>query len=411
MDIEVLQVGEFLQIINTVLSDLGSVAIEGEITSLRHSRNGALFADLKDSKSNSLLRISQYAPLVVGLNSITEGMRVRVYGHAEIYAPSGSFNFKPRRIEPVGEGALKLAFEKLQALLDGEGLFALERKRPLPSPIESIALITAGGSAAFADFCKILSEHNSGIKVQFISVAVQGSKAELEICEALVSAQNLDVDAIVLVRGGGSLEDLQAFNSEAVARAIFNSRLPVMVGVGHEVDTTIADLVADVRASTPSQAAYYLANHNEQIIQELELLLDASAQKIMQALPSASDMQTALLRMAEGMRRKLPDISGVDSLMRRVELPLYRLVSGQRLIISQQATSIQTKLDWRQRALQQKIDAMSEKLSALSPQKVLARGYSIVSVNGKTLKKADEVSSGTDIDIRLHKGKLRARVS
>lgn len=412
MDSQTLTVAEYNRLLNTVLANVGEFAIEGELTSMKMSRNGALFAELKDLKENALLQLSNYGPRVEGLNSIAEGMQVRVYGYSEIYSPYGKLSFKPRKIEPVGEGALRIAFEKLKASLETEGLFSIERKRPLPTLITRIALLTGKDSAAFADFTKILAEHNHGIEIDYYPVLVQGESSEREIERALTYVQKTQAEVVVLVRGGGSLEDLKSFNSERVARAIFNSRLPVVVGVGHEVDTSIADLVADLRASTPSQAAYYLASINNSVLEKLsQTLLDLEA-RVVGTYPDPHYLEQILQQVQLRLLQSLPSEQLVENMLAGVEYQLSCILPNQAQV-NQAFQSLGLGLNILQRQCQ--LDRFSaekylELLTAYNPEKTLERGYALVSKDGKYLANRDQLAVGDKVSLRFSNGQALSQI-
>lgn len=265
---EILSVSQFNSLVKEVLSSLGSFRVQGEITEFNISQRKGLNITLSDGKAN--LRVGGYAPNVKGLDLIEKGMNVLVEGFADFYVPYGSFSFSIYSIEPVGEGSLAIAYQKLKEKLASEGLFAEEHKKSIPQFITRIALLTGKDSAAYSDFIKILKENKSGIEILYYPVIVQGTASVQSIKSAFEKAKQEDIDLIVLARGGGSLEDLKSFNDEGLARLIFSSLLPVIVGVGHEKDESICDFVADIRASTPSQAAYYIARQNEDFISYIE---------------------------------------------------------------------------------------------------------------------------------------------
>lgn len=231
------------------------ISIEGEIQELRSSKNVWLFFQLKDEHDESVLRCFAVKSRI-GSVSITEGMAVTVRGYAKLHEKYG-FSIVAESIVPRGEGALKKAYEERKRTLEHEGLFAPERKRPLKSQPSTIALITSRESAAYHDFLKVLAARRGGLTIHLLHTGVQGKEAIPEIVQAIeyVNVHAEEYDTAVLTRGGGSLEDLQSFNAEEVVRAVFRCRIPLVCGVGHERDETLAELAADVRASTPSNAA------------------------------------------------------------------------------------------------------------------------------------------------------------
>lgn len=409
----VLTVAEFNKVLNTMFSDMGEFSVQGEVISLRITSNRAMFMELKDKKESALLKVTNFAPWVEGLKSIDVGMDVIVHGPMEIYSPSGSMSLKARKIEPVGEGSLKLAFEKLKMLLQQEGLFALERKRKLPKVVQKIALISGKGSAAFADFTKIINENGAAIEIDFYPVLVQGGNSSKEVYQALRVAAKRDYDAICLVRGGGSLEDLQSFNAEVVARAIFGSPIPVITGVGHEVDVTIADMVADVRASTPSQAAYYLVSQNNSFLNEMSQGLLSYLRSLEAQLPPKTDLmrlQQQLWELTAGHYISDKLLSGQMQLMGRVlsdiEKQVYTYVNGLSCV-----NSWTQELTAKIRLSASKASGQVNLISAYNPQNVLARGYALVGKQGKYLSSQSQINIGDKLNIKFKDGSVETLVS
>lgn len=267
---KVFQVSEFNEFISLYLEEVGEVVVEGEITELKLSQGKWVFLTLKDE--NASLPVFSVLYKISTFNSLAEGMLVKVRGVARLHQKSGRFSLFAESILPSGEGALKAALEQLRRKLEEEGLFAPARKRTLTPFPSQIAFITAKDSQAQADFLKILKHRQGGLTIHFLPIQVQGSESVKSILRAFdyLEANFEKLDAVVLVRGGGSLEDLASFNDEAVVRRIFASRFPVVTGVGHENDWTLADLVADVRASTPSNAAELLVFSREELLFKIE---------------------------------------------------------------------------------------------------------------------------------------------
>lgn len=388
---DILTVAQFNNLLNSIFSDLGEFTVEGEIAQMGFSKNNAVFIDLKDLNEKALLKVSNYAPNVKGINSVEEGMHVVVTGSMSVYSPSGSVSLKARKIEPLGEGALKAALEKLKKVLREEGLFDLERKRNLPEFITRIALITGEDSAAYYDFIKIIQEYRSAIEILSIPSLVQGERAENEIIQALRYAQNLDIDAVVLIRGGGSLEDLKVFNSEEVARTIFSSRIPVIAGVGHEIDTSIADMVADIRASTPSQAAYYLASQNQEFLDQIQTQLETHETKIMAQIPSKLELQQRERLLMHGVRiikNKLSELEEKIKIPEQIEGMLQSYIEENFL----------------------KIKNHQKLLNSYDHRKVLKRGYGLVQSGDKYISDPSDLKKKDLIKILLHKGSIDSEI-
>jgi exodeoxyribonuclease VII large subunit len=356
-NIPVLRVGQAITICNTLLSEL-EFAIEGEVASFSLSRGKFVFFDLKDEQEEARLACFMMAyqmpfPLEVG-------MRIVVRGRAGLYQKSGQFRISVTNVEARGEGSLKRAYELLRLKLQEEGLFATDRKRLLPRFAEKVGIISSVDGAGFGDFQTIAFQRLPGVKFILANVAVQGKDAETEIVQAfdyLNSSYALDV--IVLIRGGGSIEDLHAFNSEPVARAIVRSKAPVVVGVGHERDITIADFCADVRAATPSNAAQLL-------------------------LPTKEEVEGLVSRLTqEGQRR------------------VERAVQGQRDRVAFTLTRLKQQLQYSVQSKRQRVESLLRTIEVLSPQATLLRGYSITSTaDGKSLT-PERAKSGVSITTRL----------
>ncbi|MGC1687701.1 MAG: exodeoxyribonuclease VII large subunit, partial [Candidatus Acidiferrales bacterium] len=236
-------------------SEFADVWVEGEVSNLHPAQSGHLYFTLKDAKSQ--LRCVCFRDQLRGVKFRPEdGLHVTVRGSVSVYEARGDYQLYVTQIEPVGLGALQLAFEQLKKRLEAEGIFATERKKPLPVLPRRIGVVTSPTGAAVQDILRVLKRRFPNVHVQIFPVKVQGDGAAKEIVAALQYFNRVDsIDVLILARGGGSLEDLWAFNEEIVARAIFESIIPIICGVGHETDFTIADLVADVRAPTPSAAA------------------------------------------------------------------------------------------------------------------------------------------------------------
>ncbi|MFO0764632.1 MAG: exodeoxyribonuclease VII large subunit [Patescibacteria group bacterium] len=271
-------VSDFVAYVNDTFKaiwDGDAVAIEGEVSGFRVSQGQWVNFDIKDDGA----LISAFMVLPKLRVPLEDGMKVRVYGTPRIYPKYGKFSFTVERLELVGEGAIKKALAQLRARLDGEGLFDPLRKRSLPRFPKRIALIASRESAAYGDFIRILSERWTGLEIELFHVIVQGDKAPGSIMQALKQAHAREkkfgagyYDALVLTRGGGSFDELMAFNDEALVRALYASKIPTMVAIGHERDITLAEEVADVRGSTPTDCARRLVPDKSDVLYELSML-------------------------------------------------------------------------------------------------------------------------------------------
>jgi exodeoxyribonuclease VII large subunit len=255
-----------------VEAEFGDVWVEGEISNLRPASSGHLYFTLKDAEAQLPVVLFRRQALLLRFRP-EDGLHVRVRGKASVYEQRGQLQLVAETMEPVGAGSLQLAFEQLRDRLKAEGLFEQERKRALPAFPRCVAVVTSPTGAVIRDFLNIVSRRHSGLSVTLIPVAVQGDGATAEIEAGIALANETGIaDVIVLARGGGSLEDLAAFNSERVARAIAGSRLPVVSAIGHETDFTIADFVADLRAPTPSAAAELITEAQHKVEEVIALL-------------------------------------------------------------------------------------------------------------------------------------------
>lgn len=372
MDItpNVTSVSQFLDLVNVELADLPA-AVQGEITSLSQREHAYFTLTDPQSEQPAVLSCALWKFRLKNLPfELKEGMEVQVLGTANIYKPSGRFTFVVEHIAPVGEGALQKAFELLNQKLKAKGYFALERKRTLPEFPIKIGLLTSANGDALRDFRKHLGPF--GFQVLHKDIRVEGLNAIPSIVEGLewFNKESNGVEVLVLTRGGGSLESLQAFNSEAVAQAIFASKIPVISAVGHERDVTIADLVADVRASTPTDAGRVISEHWRLAKGNLDRLADAITFQFGQKL----------IMLREGLESDLQRLH--DHFSDRVLSPL-----------------------------QQRFTWLTEQIRLASPENRLSQGYSIVANSrGEVLKNASTVKSSETVQITLHEGSLTARV-
>ncbi|MBD3281058.1 exodeoxyribonuclease VII large subunit [Candidatus Dojkabacteria bacterium] len=382
-----LTVSQFNEMINLQVSGLGAFEVVGEITEKRITRNSGLMMTIKDEGENAVLKLSGFAPRVRGVNSVDVGMKIIAAGTPQLYSPFGVFSLQVTSLVPHGEGSLKAAYEKLKKLLEDKGFFSETRKRQLPEYITKIALITADGSAAQTDFLKILGETETGLDIEFYPVTVQGKNAPGEIIAALKKvSESASVDCVVLTRGGGSLEDLIAFNDEQVAEAIFASSVPVLSAVGHERDTSISDLVADVVASTPSQAAYYLASINQIYMDGLAEQLFEISGKLKEEL-TKYEYSSKLKLISQRLKGELKMFDYTD------RLALMRKSIGNHY------SSISTK-----------IASYEDLLNSYNPYNVLKRGYSLTRLKGNVINTIDGITNGDTIETELIDGKIISRV-
>ncbi|MFV9505195.1 MAG: exodeoxyribonuclease VII large subunit [Oscillochloridaceae bacterium umkhey_bin13] len=380
--------GELLEA-NPVLSELW---VEGELSEFKRHSSGHCYFNLKDERA--LLKGVMWRSAAERLGALPRsGDLVLAHGRLAFYAPRGDLQIYVDRFVPAGLGLLQARFEELKARLEREGLFALERKRPLPPLPRRIGIVTALGGAALQDMLKVLERRYPLVEVRLSPCLVQGERAPDSIVEALYLVYAAEVDLVILARGGGSLEDLWAFNDEAVARAIFASPVPVISGIGHETDTTIADFVADLRAPTPSVAAELAAPSCEALAEQLLYLrahLDALAAA---ALATRRDdliqAERQISRFAP-QRRLARDRQQVDELARRME----RVVTS--VIELRHANLV----------------GLHGRLATLSPQATLARGYALVRrlADGQVVTSPAQTPPATALTLTLRDGEVLATV-
>ena len=365
---------------------LANVGVRGELSNYKIYPSGHHYFTLKDSESS--LKCVMFKSSASRLRFRPEnGMGVTVWGRVTVYPRDGAYQLYATQIMPEGTGDLQIAFEQLKAKLEGEGLFDPEHKKPLPRFPGRIAIITSSAGAAVHDMIRILGKRWPLAKVLLLPVRVQGVEAPPEIAGAIRYANEFDVaDLIITGRGGGSIEDLWAFNDERVARAIYASRLPVISAVGHEPDVTISDYVADRRASTPSNAAEIAVPD----CREIEELLSAYE-----------------LRASQGMRKQLNNLrERLDSCAsRRVLLDPMTLVDNRRMELDRSRERLAAAEEKVLAGKRQRFVAATAKLDAMSPLKVLTRGYAIThDEKGNSIRSAEQLHSGDKITLRLSDG-------
>jgi exodeoxyribonuclease VII large subunit len=381
---QTLTVAEFNQLIDQVLRQLGSFSVRGEITEFRVTGRKGVFITLKDPAAEANLSVSGYAPSIKGIDLVEAGMEVVVTGVGNFYSPYGKFSLQATAIEPFGEGALRIAYEKLKNKLTAEGLFDVARKKPVPPYFGRIALITAAGSAAYGDFTKVLKEHACQAEIDFYPVTVQGKNALPEIDAAMRLVAPASYDAVVLIRGGGSLEDLIAFNEEELVRRVAGSKHFTIVGVGHERDESLCDYAADLRASTPTQAATYLYQQNDAFIALLTEQVDGIADRVTERLNILADRITL----------------GCDTL----ETSLDRQLDQRAGLLEKAGRRLEKSFDRYDRTFVA-FDHLGELLKSYSPADVLRRGYACVrGAGGSVVSSVSGLKSGAAVEVQMKDG-------
>jgi exodeoxyribonuclease VII large subunit len=411
--------------------------VEGEISNFRVPPSGHYYFSLKDSSSQ--VRAVFFRSGQGGLNFVPEdGLQVLCLGRVSVYSARGEYQLILERMELKGWGALQLAFERLKERLQKEGLFDKARKQPLPVLPRRVALVTSPSGAAVRDFLRVLYRRFRNIQVSIFPVLVQGEKASQEIAEAIgkLNRSDLGIEVIVLTRGGGSIEDLWAFNEERVSRAIAASAIPVISAIGHEVDFTIADFVADLRASTPSAAAELLVRPQLEWEEDLEAFRNGLRQALTRNIERWEEKTANLRRRLGDPRRRWVETAlrlddGVARLRsalnarlqqkgHRLELSRERLrglnprerLAGCQSRLAALLVQMQDRARNRLREQQLALGRLSRTLQALSPGAVLARGYALARALPEltVIREAEGMSPGRSLRLQLARGSLDCRV-
>jgi len=418
---KVLSVSELTGKVRALLEkSIGSVWVSGEITNLRAQSSGHMYFSLKDAGAQlSCVLFSREK--VSQRELLADGKKVLLQGEVTVYEARGQYQMIVRAVELQGVGALQVAFEKLKQRLADEGLFAPERKRPLPHFPQRIGLVTSPTGAAIRDVLHVIQRRNPALEIILVPARVQGDGAAKEIAGAiqLLNAFNsqpstLNLDLILVTRGGGSLEDLWAFNEEPVARAIFESALPVVSAVGHEIDFTIADFVADFRAATPSAAAEIITEGvfaSREFVAEAPGLLQRAARRGLDAATDNFTQLNARLSRLHPRRRLDESLQRLDDLQSGLLRGLKSTVRSRSLIVENLAGRFsRAKPSQALKARREALRQLERRLNSLGPEQVLARGYSITTdaTTGKVLRDAAKVKAGQKLKTRLAKGEIKS---
>jgi len=446
---KVLSVTELTRKIKRLLEQqVGQIWVIGEVTNLRLQSSGHIYFTLKDADAqlNCVLFRGEAG---VDRSLLQDGRKVTLQGDVTVYEPRGQYQLRVTKVELQGIGALQAAFEKLKQKLNAEGLFASERKRPLPRYPQRMGLVTSPTGAAIRDVLHVIERRNPALEIILVPCRVQGEGAAEEIATAIrllnefnaaqlaIGDRQAAMELILVTRGGGSLEDLWAFNEEVVARAIFESALPVVSAVGHEIDFTISDFVADVRAATPSAAAeiitegvfassQFLSEAAQRIrqlarqqMEDKHYVLTQAAQRLARVHPARrlddwlqrlDDAQASLLRSAkQGTRRQRLAWQTLEDRLARVRPAL--LLRQRREAFVQVERRLDEKVCQQLKTRRDGLAALEARLRLLGPEQVLARGYSITTdaQTGKALREAKEVKAGQRLKTQLKAGEVFSR--
>jgi exodeoxyribonuclease VII large subunit len=427
---KILSVWELTSDIKRLLEkQVGAVWVSGEITNLRAQSSGHVYFTLKDVAAQ--LSCVLFRGTAAGQRELlADGKKVLLQGDVTVYEARGQYQLIVREVELQGVGALQIQFEKLKQKLAAEGLFAPERKRALPRFPQRIGLVTSPTGAAIRDVLHVIQRRHPSLEIILAPCRVQGDGAAQEIAESVKSLQRYSVasapiqrfndstrlDLILLTRGGGSLEDLWAFNEEVVARAIFESAIPIVSAVGHEIDFTIADFVADFRAATPSAAAEIITEgvfaSREFVVNAPALLQRAARRRVDRESENFDSVAGRLSRLHP--RRKLNDaLQRLDDLQGGLLRNLKTAARSRQLVLENLAGRFwRAKPALALKARRENLRQLEKRLNSLGPEQVLARGYSITTdaATGKILRTTAKLQTGQKVKTRLTDGEFSSRV-
>ncbi len=393
---KVFTVGQINRYIKNLLENdfiLNSLLVQGEISNFKAHSSGHWYFTLKDAQGAiSCVIFRQDAMQIPFLPE--NGMKVILYGHVSLYEKTGQYQLYGEFLEPIGMGALQIAFEQMKEKLAAEGLFDADFKREIPDHVGCIAVITSPTGAAVRDIIQIAKRRDPRVKIAVFPTLVQGENAAADIVKSLKLANDWGkADVIILGRGGGSMEDLWAFNEEIVARAIFASELPVISAVGHETDFTIADFVSDLRAPTPSAAAELATEPLESIKEDLKELTDRLDRNV-QAVLISSKRRLDFLKERPVLKRPLEGI-------RRTQMYLEE---KERLLLRETLRRLEKD--------KQKLAVAEAGLQAVSPFSIMQRGYAmLMDTKGKPVTTAEAAAVGQALQVRMKDGILQAEVT
>lgn len=387
----VVKVAELVGALQELVEDnFVDVLVQGELSNVSRPSSGHLYFTLKDSSAQ--IRCAMFRSQARLLNfQPQDGEGVICRGRVSVYSQRGDLQLIVEEMTPEGVGSLQQAFEEVRQRLDQEGLFAREKKKPLPAFPQTIGVVTSASGAAFQDILQILRRRAVGVTVLLRPVRVQGVGAAAEIAAGIADLnRQADVNVMIVGRGGGSKEDLWAFNEEIVARAIAGSEIPVISAVGHETDVTIADLVADLRAPTPSSAAELVVQNRLELERHLDQLM---------------------LRLGRQMRWQINLLdSRLDGLKKRLKSPAEQL-RQQQLQVGQLLTRLAQGMRHVCQERQYRFNLLTGRMAALSPTAVLKRGYAIVLHDNEVVLSSRQVQSCDDLRVILAQGQLQVKVT
>ena len=419
---KVLSVWELTSDIKRLLEkSVGAVWVSGEITNLRAQSSGHIYFTLKDVAAQVSCVLFR-GTAATQRSLLADGKKVLLHGDVTVYEARGQYQLIVREVELQGIGALQAAFEKLKLKLAAEGLFAQERKRPLPRYPQRIGLVTSPTGAAIRDVLHVVQRRNPALEIILAPCRVQGDGAAREIAQAIgllnafSAATNQPLDLILITLGGGSLEDLWAFNEEAVARAVFESAVPIVSAVGHEIDFSIADFVADMRAATPSAAAEIITEgffSSRELVANAPLRLRQLARRKLDRAHEDFDSLTGRLARLHPRRRLNDALQRLDDLQSDLLRSLKSSVQSRSLVYANAAGRFaRIRPAQMLKARRETLRQLEKRLNALGPEQVLGRGYSITldAESGGVVRSAAKVKAGQILRTRLAEGEIKSAV-
>lgn len=413
---EILSVGEFSRRFKMLVkTQVPELWLRGEVSNLKTYSSGHTYFTLKDADASiSAVLFKGYSAMLSF--PLRDGMKMLAYGEVSVYEPRGSYQFIVKAAMPDGAGDLAQRFEQLKQKLSREGLFDPESKKSIPRMPQNIALITSASGAALRDFCRILKRRGWRGNVYILPARVQGAEAASEIVSQIRYAQNSKFcfDLIVLTRGGGSLEDLWPFNEEIVARAVAASNIPTISAVGHEIDFTLCDFAADLRAETPSGAAELISSNFINCMNEA----DATYEMIVRTISSKIDSVGALLaHAADVLRLNAPTLKiqnlqiRLDEIQGRADRAVFQIVSARANDVESAAAALKNcAFLQRIKLLSERINSYQKRLSGADVGAVLRRGFSIVRDARNRVVSSSQLKSGDDVKITFFDGDKRATI-
>lgn len=386
---EILSVSQLNSRARLLLEDIFEyVCVQGELSNLAKPASGHIYFSLKDAQAQ--VRCALFKPLALAYRSLCDGQAVLAYGRLSLFEGRGDYQLIIERLEQAGEGRLRQAFEALKERLNQAGLFDQSRKKPLPAYPQRVGIISSPTGAVIRDIMSVFQRRAPHIRLSLIPTLVQGKEATAQIVQAIQQADRQSFDALILARGGGSLEDLWCFNEEAVAWAIAACTTPIISAIGHETDVSISDFVADVRAPTPSAAAELLAPHQQELQRQL------------------SDLK---LRLHQALRQQLQgQQQRLEYLSQRLNAP-YSILNQNDHNLRLREQRLHQAMHQAIKERQRHLTGLGHTLHAISPLATLNRGYSILlDEQGQAIRRAAQVQPGQQLNARLVEGNLQLQV-